>query len=132
MLLAFRMAAIQMKVGRDKAENVSRAIDHIRRAVSDQNPKLVALPECFNSPYGTKFFDEYAELIPGGYTTDKLSAIAKELGIYLVGGSIPERDSGKADVLYNTCTVWSPSGLLIAKHRKVKSCAKIMMTIIRI
>ena len=34
-----------------------------------------------------------------------------------MGGSIPERDSG--DKLYNTATVWSPSGDMIAKHRKV-------------
>lgn len=109
-----------MKVGMDKVENVSRAIEHIRRAVDvEQKPKLIALPECFNSPYGTKYFDEYAETIPGGYTTGKLSEIAKELGIYLVGGTIPERDAANKTTLYNTCTIYSPSGSMIAKYRKV-------------
>lgn len=37
-------------------------------------------------------------------------------GIYIIGGSIPEKDNDK---IYNTCTVWDPSGNLIAKHRKV-------------
>lgn len=37
--------------------------------------------------------------------------------VFLVGGSIPERDnSGK---LFNTCTVWSPQGNLLAKYRKI-------------
>lgn len=48
----------------------------------------------------------------------KLSAIAKELGIYLIGGTIPERDL-RDNKLYNTCTIWSPSGDLIAKYRKM-------------
>lgn len=37
--------------------------------------------------------------------------------VYLVGGSIPERDS--SDKLYNTSTVWSPAGDMIAMHRKI-------------
>lgn len=80
------------------------------------NAKVVALPECFNCPYGTKYFGEYAETIPDGFTSSELSKTAKELGIFLIGGSIPEREAGK---LFNTCTVWGPQGDLIAKHRKM-------------
>lgn len=75
----------------------------------------MSLPECFNSPYGTQYFKEYAEKIPGE-STQKLSEVAKECSIYLVGGSIPEEDGGK---LYNTCTVFGPDGAMLAKHRKV-------------
>lgn len=82
--------------------------------------KVVALPECFNSPYGTKYFGEYAEVIPTGETCQSLSNIAKELSIYLVGGTIPERDPSD-DKLYNTCTVWGPDGSLITKFRKVRN-----------
>ena len=71
--------------------------------------------ECFNSPYGTQYFKEYSEKIPGD-TTSKLSQVAKELKIYLIGGTIPEEEGGK---YYNTCTVYDPSGNMIAKHRKV-------------
>lgn len=108
-----------MKIGLNKSENLAHAISCIRRTVAEDRPKLVALPECFNSPYGTKHFNEYAEPIPNGQTSTTLSAIAKELKIYLVGGTIPERDATD-DKLYNTCTVWSPTGDLIAKYRKVR------------
>jgi len=46
-----------------------------------------------------------------------MSALAKQYGIYLIAGSIPERDS--AGNLYNTCLVFDGSGSVIAKHRKV-------------
>lgn len=75
----------------------------------------MALPECFNSPYGTSYFKDYAERIPG-QSTEVLSKAAKENNIFLIGGSIPEEDNGK---LYNTCTVYNPEGNMVAKHRKV-------------
>ncbi|XP_076799144.1 omega-amidase NIT2 isoform X2 [Arvicanthis niloticus] len=78
---------------------------------SEEEPCL----ECFNSPYGTNYFPEYAEKIPGE-TTQKLSEVAKESSIYLIGGSIPEEDAGK---LYNTCPVFGPDGNLLVKHKKI-------------
>lgn len=51
------------------------------------NSILFSFQECFNSPYGTQYFKEYAEKIPGE-STQKLSAVAKECSIYLVGGSL--------------------------------------------
>lgn len=75
------------------------------------------LQECFNSPYGTKYFAEYAEEIPGE-ATKMLSEVAKETWTYVLGGSVPERCSdGK---LYNTSTVFSPQGEMIGKFRKVE------------
>lgn len=65
-----------------------------------------------------EFFPKYAEKIPSGETCRCLSECAKKLSIYIVGGSIPEIESGR---LYNTCTVWDPQGKLIAKHRKVNN-----------
>ncbi|NXP70781.1 NIT2 amidase, partial [Ramphastos sulfuratus] len=110
----FRLALIQLHVSAVKSDNLQRACELVREA-SAKGAKLVALPECFNSPYGTQYFKEYAEKIPGD-STQKLSEVAKECSIYLVGGSIPEEDGGK---LYNTCTVFGPDGAMLAKHRKV-------------
>eukprot|EP00076_Gallus_gallus_P008817 XP_004938306.3 omega-amidase NIT2 isoform X2 [Gallus gallus] len=110
----FRLALIQLHVSAVKSDNLQRACGLIREA-SAKGAKVVALPECFNSPYGTQYFKEYAEKIPGE-STQKLSAVAKECSIYLVGGSIPEEDGGK---LYNTCTVFGPDGAILAKHRKI-------------
>ncbi|XP_040279234.1 omega-amidase NIT2 [Bufo bufo] len=110
----FKVALVQLLVSPVKSDNLKRASELIKRA-AQQGAQIVALPECFNSPYGTKFFPEYAEKIPGP-STQVLSDVAKECGIYLIGGSIPEEDSGK---LYNTCTVYGPDGTLLVKHRKI-------------
>uniref|UniRef100_A0A6M2DNP3 omega-amidase n=1 Tax=Xenopsylla cheopis TaxID=163159 RepID=A0A6M2DNP3_XENCH len=116
MATKFKLALIQLHVTADKKNNVERALKLIETAKSN-GAKLVALPECFNSPYGTEHFAAYAEEIPCGETCKALSSAAKTNQVYLVGGTIPERHvDGK---LYNTCTVWCPDGNLIATHRKV-------------
>lgn len=109
---------IQLNVGKNKVENVTNALNCIKRTVTEHKPNIVALPECFNSPYGTKYFNEYAENVPDGYTCEKLSQIAKELSVFIIGGSIPERDA-TSNQLFNTCTIWNPNGDLIGKFRKV-------------
>jgi len=109
-----RLALIQMQVGASKAENVKKACRMVKEAAS-RGAKLVALPECFNSPYGTQYFKEYSETVPGP-TTESLSKIAKECQIFLIGGSIPESLDGS---VYNTCSVFSPSGDMIGKYQKM-------------
>lgn len=110
-----KAALIQMSVGVNRMENLKRAEKMITEA-SKNGAKLVSLSECFNSPYGTKFFAEYAESIPNGPTSEMLSKAAKANQIYLVGGTIPESSNNK---LYNTCTIWNPDGKLIGKFRKM-------------
>ncbi|KAL2090004.1 hypothetical protein ACEWY4_014692 [Coilia grayii] len=110
----FRLAVVQLHVSKVKADNLNRAKRLIKEA-SGQGATVVVLPECFNSPYGTGFFPEYAEKIPGE-SSQVLSEAAKENEIFLVGGSIPEEDQGK---LYNTCSVFGPDGSLLVKHRKI-------------
>lgn len=114
-MATFRLALVQLSVGNDKAANIARAVSYIERA-KQQQADIVTLPECFNSPYGTSHFEKYAETIPDGETSVALSEAAKKNNVYVVGGTIPERDAGK---LYNTCTVWAPNGTLVAKHRKM-------------
>ncbi|XP_076870865.1 omega-amidase NIT2 [Brachyhypopomus gauderio] len=110
----FRLAVVQLRVTTSKAENLTRTKRLVHEAAG-QGAKLVVLPECFNSPYGTGFFAEYAEKIPGE-SSQALSEIAKECEIYLIGGSFPEEDGGK---LFNTCSVFGPDGKLLVKHRKI-------------
>ena len=111
----FRLALVQLAVGANKSQNLVNAASKVREAVV-AGAKLVTLPECFNSPYGTTHFPEYAEPVPNGESCEALQTMAKENKVYLIGGSIPERDG---DRLFNTATVWSPEGRMIAKHRKM-------------
>ncbi|TGZ75935.1 hypothetical protein CRM22_000110 [Opisthorchis felineus] len=112
-----RLALIQMRVGADKLVNMKRASDLISSAVSEHSARLICLPECFNSPYGTSFFESYAEPVPDGPTCKAVSEIAREHGVWLVAGSIPERgDDGK---LYNCSVTFDPRGTLVGLYRKL-------------
>ncbi|CAG8537043.1 23503_t:CDS:10 [Cetraspora pellucida] len=106
--MSFKIACIQLAVSSDKSKNLTNAKNKILEA-SKNGAKIICLPECFNSLYGTNYFSQYAENIPNGESESKA---------YIIGGSIPEREDSTGK-LYNTCTVYNPEGSMIAKHRKV-------------
>lgn len=130
----FRLSLVQLGgTGADKAANLVHAKEMVLKAaqpVDGKKTDLIVLPECFNSPYGHMHFPTYAETIgykPGepydvaaskSESVKTLSEMAKETGIWLLGGSIPERDETDGK-LYNTATVYNPRGDLVAIHRKV-------------
>ena len=117
----WRVAAIQMAVGTDKEQNVRTACEKVRKTVSEkaacaEKPDFVILPEMFHCPYVTERFPDYAEP-EGGPVRQTLSVCAAENGIYLIAGSVPERDEeGK---IYNTSYVFGRDGALLARHRKM-------------
>ncbi|KAL2758081.1 hypothetical protein ACRALDRAFT_1061321 [Sodiomyces alcalophilus JCM 7366] len=120
-----KLACIQLAAGSDKHANLKHAHDKVLEA-GKAGAGIVVLPECFNSPYGCDFFPRYAEtLLPSPPPRDQspsfhaLSTMAAEAGVYLVGGSIPERDPHDPDRYYNTSLTFDPRGRLLATHRKV-------------
>ncbi|KAI8144703.1 carbon-nitrogen hydrolase [Fennellomyces sp. T-0311] len=114
----FKLALIQLGGSADKQANLAKARSQVLQAANN-GANVVVLPECFNSPYGTNYFPEYAERLSASPSVEMLSSVAKEAGVYLFGGSIPERDEKDEDKLYNTLTVYDPTGKMIATHRKV-------------
>jgi formamidase len=73
---------------------------------------LMALPPVLGEVVGTK--DDRAVDVPGPLT-ERLGALARETGLWLVPGSVFERaDEG----IYNTALVLSPEGELVATYRK--------------
>ncbi|ORX56208.1 carbon-nitrogen hydrolase [Hesseltinella vesiculosa] len=110
----FKLALVQLAVTAEKTHNLKHAHDKILEA-GRNGANVVVLPECFNSPYGTNYFPEYAEPLQGP-TTTMLSQAAKEAGVYLIGGSFPEK---KDDIILNTLTAYDPQGNMIGTHHKV-------------
>ncbi|KAJ2559041.1 Omega-amidase nit3 [Coemansia sp. RSA 1933] len=120
MSTTLKLALVQLAAGAHKAANLAHARSKVLEA-SRAGANMVVLPECFNSPYGTQYFDKYAEEIDPAKPSESIRALAemaRDGNVFLVGGSIPER-AARTGNLYNTCTVWNPEGMLVATHRKV-------------
>jgi len=74
------------------------------------------LPEMFNCPYDTNKFKAYAESRDSSKSLKAVSNAAKNHGVYLVAGSIPELLDGK---IYNSCFIFDRKGQIIDVHRKM-------------
>jgi deaminated glutathione amidase len=114
--MKFTAAAIQMLASDDKAANLAEAARWIRQSVA-AGAKLVALPEVFIWRGDKKTERAAAEPIPGPAST-AMAVLARELGIYLLAGSILEEIPGSPKA-FNTSLLFDPAGELIATYRKI-------------
>ena len=109
-----KIGLIQMKVEEDKKQNLLKASKLVSE-ISLEKPDIVILPEMFSCPYNSCNFPLYAEE-EGDYSFNFLSNIAKTNNIYLIAGSIPEKEGDK---IYNTSYVFNRQGNKVGKHRKI-------------
>lgn len=113
-----RVAAIQMVAGPNVFANLKEAARLIEIAAS-QGAKLAALPEYF-CLMGMNDADKVAarEQDGSGPIQEFLSATAKRLGIWLVGGSVP-LVSSRPDKVRNSCLVYDDHGKQVARYDKI-------------
>lgn len=112
--MKLKIGLCQINVVKDKIENLKNAEKLIRQA-NDKGARIICLPEIFNGLYHNEAFIYNAEK-EGDVSYKLLSNLARELEVYIVGGSISEKEGDK---LYNTSYSFNPNGELIGKHRKV-------------
>ena len=110
-------AAIQLSAGPDRAANLAHAVDAVREAAA-AGARLVVLPEKWLALGDAATIGAAAEKV-GGPLTDRLSALAAELGIDLVAGSVSELGPEDDARLFNTSMHFRPDGSLAATYRKV-------------
>ncbi|MFG3198148.1 carbon-nitrogen family hydrolase [Streptomyces sp. NPDC048208] len=111
-----RASLIQIRVdeGESVAERRLRAAELVR---AQAGADLVVLPELWTT--GAFAYDTFAtEAEPlEGPTHEAMAEAARDAGVWLHAGSIPERDPD--GTLYNTALVFSPSGELAVSYRKI-------------
>jgi predicted amidohydrolase len=111
-----RVAAVQINATPDVERNLERAERMVRAAAGDE-AELVALPEKWNLLGGAEELRAGAEPLDGRSLTTA-AAWARELGIFLLAGSIAEQVEG-ADRLANTSVLFDPDGVAVATYRKI-------------
>ena len=114
----FTIGIVQMSCGPDPAENMDRAIRHVRDAAK-QGAELICLPELFQTQYFCQREDialfELAEPIPGP-ATQRLAELARELKITLIASLFERRAPG---LYHNTAAILDRDGDLLGIYRKM-------------
>jgi predicted amidohydrolase len=114
-----KVALIQMNSGSDKAANIKAARELIEKAIAEENPDWISLPEVFDF-MGGSLADKLAaaEEIPGGPAYSMMQELARKHGVYIHGGSILERIEGENRV-GNTTVAFDRQGKEVARYRKI-------------
>jgi len=111
-----KVAAVQLNSTADQVANMAHA-DRLTRAAAAAGAKLIVLPEKWTAMGSEQDLRAGAESLDGA-AVGWARAIARELGVDLVAGSILERVPGQAK-LANTSVHVSPRGELQATYRKI-------------
>lgn len=111
-----KIGLCQMNVVDNKEKNIEKGINFIKKC-KEADVDLVILPEMFNCPYENEKFIEYCEERETSKTLKAISEVSKNEEIYVIAGSIPEKDNG--DIIYNTSFFFNDKGEIIDYHRKM-------------
>jgi predicted amidohydrolase len=109
-------AVIQMQSVGSVAANQERARQLIAAAAA-RGAKLVALPEYFLCLGPPETIVAQAQALDGPVVMD-FRRLAKDLGLYLLLGTIPE-PAPEAGKVYNTSLLLGPDGAIAAHYRKI-------------
>jgi N-carbamoylputrescine amidase len=112
------LGLVQSRTGDDPEANLRTAMDGVREAAA-RGAQIVCLQELFRSQYfcqteDHRFFD-LAEPVPGP-GTERLGALAAELGVVLVASLFEKRAEG---LYHNTAAIIDADGSYLGKYRKM-------------
>ncbi len=109
-----RVALCQMNSGPDVSANIDAAEALVREA-AERGADLAALPEYFVYLGSSARRHEIAEPVPGPVTS-RMEALARELGIWLLAGSVLESGDGH---VFDTSLLFDRTGEAVASYRKI-------------
>jgi deaminated glutathione amidase len=114
-----KVSLVQMNSISDKAANIAAAKALIERAVAEEAPDWVLLPEQFDWAGGSRA-DKItnSEAMPGGPAYSMAQDLARRHKIFIHAGSIMERIVNE-DRIHNTSVVFNRQGEEIARYRKI-------------
>ena len=111
-----KVGLVQMTCSGDKAANLAKAIEGVRKAAAD-GAQIVCLQELFTSLYFCDVEDyehfKLAEPIP---STETLQQVAGELGVVIIASLFEKRAQG---LYHNTTAVIDADGSYLGKYRKM-------------
>ena len=114
-----KVSLIQMNSISDKAANIAAAKALIEKAVGEDGPDWILLPEQFDWAGGGKGDKaRNAENLPGGPAYSMAQELAARHRVFIHAGSLMERIGGE-ERIHNTTVVFDRKGDEIARYRKI-------------
>ena len=113
-----KVGLVQMSCTAGKEQNLEKAINKIKEAAA-KGAEIICLQELFTSLYfcDVEDYDHFklAEPIPGP-STERLSAVASELGVVIIASLFEKRAQG---IYHNSTAVLDADGKYLGKYRKM-------------
>lgn len=112
-----RVALLQMVSSAKVADNLQQ-VEHYMHQAKENEAELVVLPENF-AFMGINDTDKFqvAEHYGQGSIQQKISQLAKKLGLWVVAGTIPLKGTGSK--VRSSCIVYDDNGLSVARYDKI-------------
>jgi nitrilase len=114
-----KISLIQMNSVPDKPANLAAARALIERAIREERPDWILLPEQFDWAGGGKGDKaKNAESLPGGPVYSMAQELAAKHRVFIHAGSMMEKIAGDPRI-HNTTIVFNRAGEEIARYRKI-------------
>lgn len=114
-----KISLIQMNSQPDRRANLRQAQALMLKAVKEEVPDLIVLPEHFDWSGGTPAEKlAAADYMPGGAAYRMAQEFSCRHGLWLHAGSMLERVPGE-ERIYNTTVVFDPEGREAGRYRKI-------------
>jgi predicted amidohydrolase len=110
-----KIACVQMNVFAGQPEHNYVAAEALIRKAARKQPDVILMPETWNTGFAPQHLDPAQADEDGARTKRLCSALAKELGVNLLAGSVTTR---RADALYNTAYGFNRQGELVCSYDK--------------
>jgi predicted amidohydrolase len=116
-MIMARAALIQMVSSAQVADNLQQ-VEKLLRQARDEEAELVLLPENFafmgiNETDKLKIAEEYGQ----GPIQEKISYLAKELGLWIIAGTIPLKSTDSK--VRASCLVYDNQGKCVSRYDKI-------------
>ena len=117
-----KVAAIQMVSTSNVSQNIQTALTLLKNAAA-QGAQLAVLPEYFCAisikDENKRQYAEYDGDITNSPIQHAMSQAAKNLGIWIVAGTIPLRSEDSSDHVRNSCLVYNNLGEQVIRYDKI-------------
>ncbi|GAA4988513.1 nitrilase-related carbon-nitrogen hydrolase [Kitasatospora paranensis] len=112
-------AALYQTAWTGDKETMIAAHEKAARDAAAQGAQIIGFQEVFNAPYFCQVQEpehyDWAEAVPDGPTVQRMSALARELGLVIV---VPVYEVEQSGFYYNTAAVIDADGSYLGKYRK--------------